>query len=561
MAWIKLNATKPAANETGAENVHFRKEAGHAGTQSDPEPVSAFSYPVPPGGTEGQALVKSSDLDRHTEWADLKAGGAAVGYSIDPNPCLSQPEGQFKVNMAAVLASFPTKIAAYNAREFDVDDPDPGGFSPISIPPGAAIPIDSVTAGGGIQTIVTLEPHGFTTGQYVMPWGFRPVTGTTQTANWGPITKLDDYTFTQAVGAGVSGTAVGGGAYRGAVRYQQFGLPLAVAIRNGGANYVVADVIAFGGYYSNTARFRVTSVDGSGAVTGLELLTSGDVRFDSGINYQTGGWDLQGSGSGLTVDLTDTLTPSHRFVRILDINPFSPSVFALSDMDDASFDGTFQIFARDTVYNRWILYEQNDFFAVSGNGTLDPGAGDPVVIRPYFVTIYDPNQVGDDLGELPAFCELSPARVGVDGYTYMGAIYVTHDGGSDVIVTLGGWKTGGDARRSAGITIDGGGSPPATGSKGYVQIPFACTIKSWTMLADVSGSAQITVKKSTYSGFPTTTSIVASAPPVLSTAQKNTSSTLTGWTTAIAAGDIMEFVLDSVATISRLHLFLEIVKT
>jgi hypothetical protein len=112
----------------------------------------------------------------------------------------------------------------------------------------------------------------------------------------------------------------------------------------------------------------------------------------------------------------------------------------------------------------------------------------------------------------------------------------------------------------AGIVIDGGGSAPATGSKGFVQVPYAGTITGWTILANASGSAQVTVKKSTYSGFPTTSSIVASAAPALSSAQKATSTTLTGWTTAIAAGDVLEFNLDSVSGITRLILELQITK-
>ena len=112
-----------------------------------------------------------------------------------------------------------------------------------------------------------------------------------------------------------------------------------------------------------------------------------------------------------------------------------------------------------------------------------------------------------------------------------------------------------------GITIDGGGSSPATGSKGYIQVPYGCTITGWTLVADQSGSAQITVKKSTYAGFPTTSSIVASAQPALTSAQKNTSTTLTGWTTAITAGDILEFNLDSVATCQRVTLELQITRT
>jgi hypothetical protein len=116
----------------------------------------------------------------------------------------------------------------------------------------------------------------------------------------------------------------------------------------------------------------------------------------------------------------------------------------------------------------------------------------------------------------------------------------------------------GTIKSTAGITIDGGGSVPTTGSKGYVQIPFAATIVAWTLLADASGNAQITVKKCAYSGFPTTSSIVASAPPKLTSQQKNTDATLTGWTTAIAASDILEFVLDSASTVKRLNLILEL---
>jgi hypothetical protein len=114
---------------------------------------------------------------------------------------------------------------------------------------------------------------------------------------------------------------------------------------------------------------------------------------------------------------------------------------------------------------------------------------------------------------------------------------------------------------NVGITIDGGGSVPATGSKGFLVVPFAGTITGWYLLADVSGSAQITIKKCTYSGFPTDSSIVASAQPKLTSAQKNTSTTLTGWTTSVAADDIWEFNLDSVTTCTRLNLFVQILRS
>jgi hypothetical protein len=113
----------------------------------------------------------------------------------------------------------------------------------------------------------------------------------------------------------------------------------------------------------------------------------------------------------------------------------------------------------------------------------------------------------------------------------------------------------------AGITIDGGGTTPAAGFKGFLQVPYAGTISRWTVLADASGSAQITVKKSTYSGFPATVSIVAAAPPNLASAQKGTSSTLPGWTTAVAQNDVLEFDLDSASALTWLNLELQITKS
>jgi hypothetical protein len=39
---------------------------------------------------------------------------------------------------------------------------------------------------------------------------------------------------------------------------------------------------------------------------------------------------------------------------------------------------------------------------------------------------------------------------------------------------------------TAGLVIDGGGSTPTTGSKGFLQVTFAGTITGWTLIADQS---------------------------------------------------------------------------
>lgn len=112
------------------------------------------------------------------------------------------------------------------------------------------------------------------------------------------------------------------------------------------------------------------------------------------------------------------------------------------------------------------------------------------------------------------------------------------------------------------MTIDGIGASLTAGKKGAIEIPFNCTINRWTITADQVGSVQIDINKSTYSGYPTTTSITASATPAISSAQKAQSSTLTGWTTSISAGDILEFEVDGTpSAITLATISLKVTKT
>lgn len=98
-----------------------------------------------------------------------------------------------------------------------------------------------------------------------------------------------------------------------------------------------------------------------------------------------------------------------------------------------------------------------------------------------------------------------------------------------------------------GITI-GGGGVITTGSKGYTRLPVGGTIKKVTLLADQSGTIAIDIKKATYKGFPTTTTICASSKPTLSSAQAYEDANLKGWNTQVNAGDVIEFVVDSGTT-------------
>ena len=111
--------------------------------------------------------------------------------------------------------------------------------------------------------------------------------------------------------------------------------------------------------------------------------------------------------------------------------------------------------------------------------------------------------------------------------------------------------------------IDGGGSAITTGVKGYLEIPFACTIKAVRLLADQSGSIVVDIWKDTYANFPPldADSITASAVPTITTAVKSEDATLTGWTTAVTKGDILGFNVDSITTHERVTVSLSIEKT
>lgn len=115
-------------------------------------------------------------------------------------------------------------------------------------------------------------------------------------------------------------------------------------------------------------------------------------------------------------------------------------------------------------------------------------------------------------------------------------------------------------QRAITFIIDGGGSTITTGIKGDLVIPFKGTITAATILADQTGSIVVDIWKDIYANFPPTVAdtITASAKPTLSSATKNTDSTLTGWTTTINSGDILRFNVDSVTTCQRVTLTLTV---
>ena len=120
--------------------------------------------------------------------------------------------------------------------------------------------------------------------------------------------------------------------------------------------------------------------------------------------------------------------------------------------------------------------------------------------------------------------------------------------------------TANQAIRDITFVISGGGSAIATGVAGYLEVPFACTINRVTLIADQTGSIVIDIWKHSYvlnTPPVVADTITASALPTLSSAQTYQDSTLTGWTTAVAAGDLLAFNVNSATTVTQVTLSLK----
>lgn len=113
------------------------------------------------------------------------------------------------------------------------------------------------------------------------------------------------------------------------------------------------------------------------------------------------------------------------------------------------------------------------------------------------------------------------------------------------------------------IVIGDNASVISTGVKGYMEVPFACTITAARAFADASGSIVVDIWKDTYANFPPldADSITASAPVTISSAVKSQDTTLTGWTTSLAAGDILGFNVDSATTVKQVTISLLVTRT
>jgi hypothetical protein len=111
--------------------------------------------------------------------------------------------------------------------------------------------------------------------------------------------------------------------------------------------------------------------------------------------------------------------------------------------------------------------------------------------------------------------------------------------------------------------FDGGGQVITTGMKGSIIVPFACTINSWTLVANPSGSIAVDIWKTPLAGYPPADgdSITGGAEPAIVAAQSASSASLGAWDTAVSEGDILAFNVDSVTDVTLASIALKVTRT
>ena len=108
-------------------------------------------------------------------------------------------------------------------------------------------------------------------------------------------------------------------------------------------------------------------------------------------------------------------------------------------------------------------------------------------------------------------------------------------------------------------SFDGGLGDIAVGAACDLFVPFGFTIDRATLLGDAAGTLQVDIRVVSYAAHPPgpTHTICGGSPPTLASTNRAQDSTLTGWTTVIAAGSVMRFIVTASAGVKRATLVLD----
>ena len=122
-----------------------------------------------------------------------------------------------------------------------------------------------------------------------------------------------------------------------------------------------------------------------------------------------------------------------------------------------------------------------------------------------------------------------------------GTITLANPGGSGAgsgVTTLTHVIGLGDGVASSGVVLQ-------TGTRNFIRLPWNATIVGWAVQADVTSTVTLDVWKASGAVPANANSITDSAKPGLTAAKNAYSTTLTGWTTSITAGDIIGWEVEA----------------
>jgi len=207
------------------------------------------------------------------------------------------------------------------------------------------------------------------------------------------------------------------------------------------------------------------------------------------------------------------------------------------------------------------LSQDNNYHA------LDIGIGQFQEDTPYFDT---DNDVGID------FATDGTKRMRIEGTGTHGTGTVLFHGG---ISAEGGATFGGNVNVGSyiefpdGTTLDGTQKDTigislrtgnqnflTTGNKGIRVIPYKCSVDSWTVYSPSQGSIQFDINSGGHAQWPNLTSVAGSSLPSLSNQTSARDGTVNWTKTTFAAGDILEFHVDSVSGLTACTLCLNIIR-
>ena len=110
------------------------------------------------------------------------------------------------------------------------------------------------------------------------------------------------------------------------------------------------------------------------------------------------------------------------------------------------------------------------------------------------------------------------------------------------------------------LFIDGTPDVILTGKKAQKVIPFDCYVSEWYIIAGQTGSIEFDIRKSSFSSYPSTTTIITSGPPELISQSKNSNTSVTGWI-SVSSGDVLEIYVASNDIIQNVGLYITLQKT